>query len=128
MKQTLLPAGVALLFLLGLGLAQDPPDDTPEAKLNRRIEVLEKEVATLKKEVEAGRGLAEETTRYLAGAKERSDALLKTLDEAVAKGFVAGINFESREVLVAGWRAYLNGEADGLPGAKKPEPAPTRGR
>ena len=129
MKPTLLPAGVALLFLLGLGLAQDPPPaDKPDETLARRVEVLEGEVLVLKKEVQAQHALAEETNRYLTGAKERSDALLKVLDEAVAKGFIAGINFESREILVAGWRAYLNGEAEGLPAPKKAEPAKGPGK
>lgn len=128
MKQTLALTSVALLFLLGLGLAQDPPEDTLETKLTRRIDVLEREVATLRKEADAGRTLAEETTRYLAGAKERSEALQKVLDESEALGFTAGINFDSRKVLLAGWRAYLSGEADGLPGAKKPDPAQLGGR
>ena len=124
MKHTLAPAAVALLFLLGIGLAQDPPpDETPDETLSKRVEVLELEVLTLKKEVQAGRVLAEETTRYLAGNKERSEALLKVLDDAEARGFTAGINFTSREVLLAGWRDYLAGEAEGLPAPKKAEPA-----
>src|SRR5262245_57798172 len=128
MKQTLALTAAAILFLLGLAFAQDPPQESTESKLTKRIEVLEREVATMKKEVEASKTLVEETTRYLAGAKERSDALLQTFDESEKLGFTAGINFDSRKVLLAGLRAYVRGEAEGLPGAKKPAPADTGGR
>jgi hypothetical protein len=121
MKQILAPTAVLLSLFLGLGLAQDPP---PDESLTQRVAALEEEVAALRKEVDAGKALAEETTRYLAGAKQRSDALLGTFDEAEKLGFTAGINFTSREVLLAGLRAYVRDEAAGLPGAKKAEPKP----
>jgi hypothetical protein len=122
MKQNLLPIAVALSLFLGLGFAQDPPaEETQDQALSRRVEVLEQELATMKLEVEAGKTLDLETARYLAGAQERSEALLAVFDEAEKKGFIAGINFTSREVLLAGLRAYVRDEAVGIPQPKQPE-------
>jgi hypothetical protein len=120
--KNLLPIAVALSLFLGLGLAQDPPpEQAPDQALAHRVEVLEQEVLTLKQEVQAGKALAVETARYIEGAKERSEALLQTFDDAEKANFVAGINFTSREILLAGLRAYARSEAAGLPGTKEPE-------
>lgn len=135
----LLPTGIALALFLSLGLAQ-PPVQEPAPKPNvdsaqgdaksdvsARLKALEAEVATLKAELAASKTMLDETTRYLAGAKSRSEALLKTFDVAQEQGFTAGINFTSRETLLAGLRAYAKGESEGLPGAKPaPEPAAKR--
>jgi hypothetical protein len=117
--KTLLPTGLALALLLGLGLAQPPSQDDGGAGDDARLRALETEVTALKADLKANKLLLEETTRYLAGAKARSAALLKTFDEAQDAGFTAGINFRSREILLAGLRAYVSDEAAGLPGAKK---------
>jgi len=126
----LLPTGIALALFLSLGLAQPPvqepapqPDvesakDDAKGDVSARLKALEAEVATLKAELAASKTMLDETTRYLAGAKARSEALLKTFDQAQEQGFTAGINFTSRETLLAGFRAYAKGESEGLPGAK----------
>jgi hypothetical protein len=119
--KTLLPTGLALALLLGLGLAQAPSQDGGGAGDDARLRALETEVAALKDELKANKLLLEQTTRYLAGAKARSTALLKAFDQAQDAGFTAGINFHSREILLAGLRAYASDEAVGLPGEKKPQ-------
>ena len=122
-----LPTLAAVLALLGTGLAQEASQD-PQDPLDARVEALEQEVLALRAETAAQKALLEETTRYLAGAKQRSDDLLKTLDEAQKAGFTAGINYTSREILLAGFREYARGEAADVPGAppKKKEPEARR--
>ncbi len=120
MKPILLPTILALSFVC-LGLAQDPPEEGTEERLVERVEVLEGELATLKEEAAAQKALTEEALRYLAGAKQRSEALLKVFDESEKAGFTAGINFTSREILLAGLRAYVRDEAANLPASKKVE-------
>jgi hypothetical protein len=124
--KTLLPTAFALALLLGLGLAQTPtPAPTPapapeqEESSAARLKALEAEVAALRNDVRANKQLLEEATRYLAGAKARSQGLLQTFDEAQQAGFTAGINYTSREILLAGFRAYASDEAAGLPGVQK---------
>jgi hypothetical protein len=120
----LLPTGIALALLLGLGLAQTPAPAGAQDD-GARIEALEAQVAALQADLAAQAKLVEETTRYLAGAKARSEALLQTFDAAEDAGFTAGINFHSREILLAGMRSYVRGEAQDLPGAPRP-PAPAK--
>ena len=132
----LAPTALAFATLLGLGLTQVPDrsvaasaqeagqdDTTQDEGLSARVDALEAEVVALKQQVATATALVEESARYLAGAKARSEALLTTFDAVEKAGFTAGINFHSRELLLAGMRAYAADEAKGLPGAKQPEPA-----
>jgi hypothetical protein len=51
-----------------------------------------------------------------------ADGLLGRLDEVEALGFTKGINYESRETLLSGMRAYWGARKQGLPKVA-PKPA-----
>jgi hypothetical protein len=104
----------ALCF--GLGLAQSPPQADP---LEPRVQALEAEVAALKQDFAAQAARVAQTTGYLAAQKHRAAALLKTLDQSEQEGFTAGINYRSREVLLAGLRSWARGQGLDLTGAKQ---------
>ncbi|MEM7307178.1 MAG: hypothetical protein AAF682_10935 [Planctomycetota bacterium] len=124
--KVLLLSLAALGLALGPGLTQDdPPQEDPLAE---RVQALEDEVASLKRDLAAKTAKNEEILRYLAGEKTRGTALLRTFDEAEQAGFTAGINFRSREILLAGLRAYVNDAQKGLPGGKKADSAGGGGR
>ena len=56
----------------------------------------------------------------LAKLSKSAQAMAQVLDEAEAQGFAAGINYQSRETLLAGWRKQLATFQD--LGPKKPAP------
>lgn len=85
-----------------------------------RIEDLEKEVVALKTELAALRKApaqatsapaqdvalrqdVEQVVRWIQSQSQGADALTRALEEARAKGFTAGINPDSRSVLLAGF-------------------------
>lgn len=108
---------IGLLFALsfGLGLAQSPPEADP---LEPRVQALEAQVAALSKDLAVQAARVEQTSGYLAAEKHRAAALLKTLDLSEQEGFTAGINYRSREVLLAGLRSWARGQGLDLTGAK----------
>ena len=112
-KRHLLPT-LALGLVTGYGVQQDAKQD-----LREQVEALE------------GRVVAVEG--YLAAQVEADKALLTAVDRSVDQGFTAGINFPSRETLVAAWRARAAAAAKGLPGAapdapsESGDPAPPQG-
>ena len=109
----LVPTIVASGLLLTAGFAQDETPPAPSE--DQRMRALESEVAALKTELAERSTQLETVTRYLAGEKARGDALLGVFDQSEEMGFTAGINFRSREVLLAGLRAYVRGAQQGLP-------------
>jgi len=66
---------------------------------------------------------------YLVAQAEQAELMAKTLDESEAEGFTKGINFHSRELLIAGWRAQIATQRANVPGMeKKPGAAEKAGR
>lgn len=124
------PVLCLLPFASGLrapGAAAPRSQDALEA----RVAALEGELAAMKKQDDETRALLEQTIGYLDAQASGAKALLGVLDRSEAAGFTKGINFESREMLLAGFRAYWAGAEKGvpkLPAPPKPEPkAPARG-
>lgn len=73
----------------------------------------------LEQEVEALTARVEAIESYLQGHAKSMQALGSTLDEAEEKGFVKGINPESREALLAGWRRHIKTAGQAVPGPKE---------
>jgi hypothetical protein len=125
MKKTL-PL-TALLLSAGLALAPlGAQRSAQDSGLDSRVAALEDALAKEQKAHAETRALLEETVTYLQEQAKSAQGMLEVLDAAEAAGFTAGINFRSREILLAGWReAYGTAQTD-VPEAKKPAPAPAR--
>lgn len=114
-------AGIALVALRGEASEVRGQDD-----LGARIEALEQKVvgltaanAELVLALGTSRALIDETTAYLEAQAASAAAMTATLAKSEELGFTAGINFESREVLLAGWRAHLKTIEKDVPGARQ---------
>ena len=77
----------------GFALSQDPPKPgaNDADSLKQKVEQLEGKIAELESWVEA--------------QQKQAKAMQKSLDAVEAAGFTAGINFESRELLLKALRA-----------------------
>ncbi len=106
----------SLLLSLGLGaavlaLSAGAQSSQGGADLLQRVELLEQQLSEARSQVD---GLKEaltqntqsldQLTRWVEAQAKGAAAMASTLDAAEAQGFTAGINFESRETLLAGWR------------------------
>lgn len=117
---------IATLFLLVppafAPVQKDPPE---QDELEKRVAVLEDELATLKDARMQEKALLEQMVTYLEAQSQEAAKMLATIDETEQLGFTAGINFRSREVLLAGMRGYWTEVQKGVPKApaKKAEPA-----
>lgn len=113
-KTTLLP-----LALVGLafssGSTPDPTQDPAEGALGAQVKALEERVQQLE--------------GYMAGQAEAAKAVDAALDQAVAAGYTSGINFKSREILVAAWKASAKAQMDtGSGKAEGKDEKPPKGR
>jgi septal ring factor EnvC (AmiA/AmiB activator) len=112
-----------LALALSLCLAVAVQDKKPEDP-TQRLASLEQEVAAQKranaqfvKELKEQRAQLDKTVRYLNEQAKAAEALVGTLEASEKAGFTFGINPESREVLLRGWR-------EALAAAQKDVPAP----
>lgn len=125
------PLAALGLFAAGLAsgpLASGPQEDTPSQleTLRTQIRTVGDTVKTLKADQEAMQAQVDGMTQFLTDHGARADALLGSLDASEVLGFTKGINFSSREELLAGFRTFLNSTKDGLNSLKasaEPEPA-----
>lgn len=129
---------VAALIACGLSFARPVPAAQIELELEERVESLEKEVSALKSELTALRKAPapadpagatlqadfEEIVRWIRAQGEAGVALQRALDDSRAKGFTAGINPESRNVLLAGLGAVANASKQQLKLGVAPQPKP----
>jgi hypothetical protein len=132
--KTLLPAAVLLFVPLTAAVTRQTGAEVrgapsaPDAKqqgLEERVAALENELATEKRRHDETRELLAKTLAYLEEQTAAADKLLATLTESEAEGFAVGENWRSREILLAGFRAYWGAKSTNLPKAPKPAaPAP----
>ena len=92
---------VPLALAAGLALPQDPGDGDD----------LKQEIADLEARIEA-------LETYAQAQAKAATALSRSLDTSEDEGFVPGINFRSREVLLAAWRAQIDVATADVPGKK----------
>ena len=121
MKQTVPFVALGLLLLTGLVVqrvdAQGPQDD---ATLDQRLAALEAAVAEQKQINKDLHVRLEETITYLDKMQKTGLALLADLDQVEQLGFTAGINYESRVLMLATFRGYWGAQQRGLPAASPP--------
>jgi len=98
--------------------AQEEDDADPQLReLEARVHQLEGQLAATSDRLD-------EVIGYLRKQADGGRAVLGRLDESERLGFTAGINYASREVLLAAWRDYHGGQQKGLPKPARPaEPA-----
>ncbi len=121
-------ATILLLAILSPSAAQDPeprPDPGVGARAGEvqdELDELRRRVAVLEADLAAAQELDSRILLWFEGMTCGAKAMADVLDEAEAGGFAAGINHESREVLLAGWREHLAALRKGAPAApKRPE-------
>ena len=112
MKKNLLPLALALLAGSALGWGGRTPMSDLEARVNR----LEAEVAELRLSEAKTREELGATSAYLQAQAKAAGAMIKVLEASVEAGFTAGINFGSREILVAGLSSYWTSQQKDVPG------------
>ncbi len=117
----------ALLLSAGLALAPvGAQRSAQDSGLDARVAALEVALASEQKAHAETRALLDQTVAYLEEQSKSAQSMLGVLDAAEAAGFTAGINFHSRELLLAGWReAYATAQKD-VPSAKKAPATPSR--
>jgi len=104
MKNRLVLPLISALFC-GYGVQQEGQETALEAK-----------VGALEARLTAVEG-------YLQAQAVGASALDASIDQAVEKGYTAGINFEARQVLVDAWKRQIQNLQQGVPGAKAAAPA-----
>lgn len=98
--------------------AGDPQKDARA----QEIEALRQKNDALALELADTQHALENVIQYLNAQSESAQAMEAVLDDAEKKGFTAGINYESREALLKGWReqcAVLQKDVPTLKVAKK---------
>lgn len=99
--------------------AQGDPEDAPSVQdpvlLETRLAGIELQLAKMSEQLEALTLGQQEIRVYLDQRAVASRALDAAIDRAVQQGYTAGINFESRETLVAAWRKELEAIRTNVP-------------
>ena len=118
-----LAAGAALFTISGSAqVAQDNATlEERVAELERALEEARAPLAGLSDSAAAEAATLDAVTVYLQSQAKQAAEMTRTLATAEKQGFVAGINYPSRETLLAGWRSQLAAQQKGLPGAVAPE-------
>ena len=116
-KQIVLPAIALIAGAVGFGAAQNP-QQPQQPTATQRLETLEKEVETLKADFErlnklagsAGetRKLIESVVNWASAQGAAAERLERALADSEQKGFTKGINWESREALLAGMNDFAS--------------------
>lgn len=129
---------VAALIACGISFARPTPAAQQELELDERVANLEKELVALRSEVAALRKAPapaeaanatlqadlEEVVRWIRAQTLAGDALERALEDSRAKGFTAGINPESRNVLLGGLGAVASAAKQPLKLGVAPQPKP----
>ncbi len=105
----------AAFFAGSFSVGAAPTQDAEGQDLAARVDALEKRIATLENTKDSASARLDDTIAYLAGQADASKGLEASIAEAERLGFTKGINYESREVLANGLRAYCAAQQKGLP-------------
>ncbi len=115
---------LAALGLFGAGLVTGPfagglqdavQDPAPQSgPLAARVEAQAVAITKLEAGHAALQTQVEALTTVIAAQSNQADALLGVLTQSEELGFTAGLNPRSREVLLAGFRTYLDSAKDSL--------------
>ena len=134
MKALLTLAAGGLFLLTSISLPVQGQTQDSDA-LEARVAALEQELGTLQEENAQLLARLDKTQAYLQAQANAAAKMLETLDQSEAEGFTKGINYQSRETLLAGFRAFWKGVGTGVPKAtaakdeeEAKDPRATRGR
>ncbi|MFT7668171.1 MAG: cell division septum initiation protein DivIVA [Planctomycetota bacterium] len=130
---------IALLsvFAATLAISGYSQEFQEKKTLEERVEQLEKDLELANSNLESLTASAtaeaakiDAVTKYIQEQAVAADAMVSTIATMEVQGFTKGINFGSRETMLAGWRAQLSSTQKGLPGGKAVavEEPNTRGR
>ena len=109
----------ALLLATGWVFTGQAQGSIQESGLESRVSALEAALADEEKAHAETRAILDQTVAYIQNQAKTAQKMMTVLDSAEAAGFTAGINFKSREMLLAGFRqTYGNAQKD-VPGGKK---------
>jgi hypothetical protein len=121
--------GASLLFSI-TGYAQKTVEaDTLEERvlaLETQLEAMQSSLAGVAESAEADAGAIDAITNYLQLQSQASVIMASNLNKVKSMGFVAGINFPSREALLEGWHKQLIAQQKSVPGAPAPAPEEKR--
>jgi hypothetical protein len=136
--RTFVPALLAVGGLAAGHLASRPALEaraSANQDLAERVRALESELATVEAQLATvaadaaeQRRLLDQTVTYLGRQASQAEAMIGVLAESEERGFTAGINPKSREVLLAGFRALMKEAQQGLPGEQQGEQQAAGGR
>jgi len=115
-----LPFAFALLLVCTLlSSAQNAARGaTVQSDLEARVDELEEALALQGQKTKKTTQALEEVLVYLEAQAKAAERLGQVLDQSEELGFTWGINPESREVLLAGWRKTLKATQEGVPSLK----------
>ena len=119
MKKSLPIALVSLALGFALSTVAARPTVQDDKGADARISALEVALAKEQKAHAETRALVDQTVEYLQAVSESAKQMMTALDQAEAAGFTAGINFHSREILLAGWRDVWSTAQKNVPTAKQ---------
>lgn len=133
MKSPLTAVVLAAAVLSSLAFARPAQKATLEERVNAlEVQLAERATADLTAATEVAelKELVQATVAYLEAQASAAAEMERTLAASEKAGFTYGINPESREILLSGWRERLATMQTNVPGRKKePEAAnATRGR
>lgn len=98
-------------------------------ELEAQVEAMQTSLDAVTESASAEAGAIDAINAYLQQQAKASQTMAGVLDKAESLGFVAGINFPSREALLKGWRAQLSAQQKSVPGkAAQKAPASTTRR
>jgi hypothetical protein len=128
---------VALAIGGGLAFSQgaDPKKDDPKDDSARKIAALENDLVTTRAKAEAvaveladTKAAVTRIVAYLDAQAHSAQQMAETLDNSEQAGFTAGINPNSRTMLLAGWREQLNVAQANVPTGPTPTAKPDDGK
>ena len=111
--------------LLGVGLlaaSSSAPSQERVQDLEPRVKALEAELETVRGQLEDMQEAKGRLDAFLTAQSRSAQALRTSLATSEKEGFTAGINPKSREVLLAGFRGYLDALEAAAPDDTDPEP------
>lgn len=136
-QPSLIPFALATLLVVGAATPRSAatPQSPQSTELADRVTALEKkvedaqtQVRDLAGQVAEARGLVDETVKYLEDQAAGARKLRGDLQAVEDGGFAVGQNWKSRQDLLDGLRAWIDGQQKGLPGKAKKATAGVGGR
>ena len=96
----------------------------PQDPVQQRLDAMQKDILDSRARVEqaveelkGARKTLDEAQKYIDAQSKAAKAMVEVLDAAEKAGFTFGINPESREILLKGWREELDTLQQGVPTA-----------